>query len=148
MRQPKRKAAEIPLARFEGPRWAVAMCEGDWVRFGDDVPSEANERLTVIFEHLCRYGEDHLPKGVLRWMTPRVGDHAGVVTGAFESRGVVVHGRRSVVEGRATFFVTGIVVDPPAVEPEQGRGRGRGRARGQDGRQGLLPLDDGGGRGR
>jgi hypothetical protein len=134
LRHPRRAAAEIPLARFEGARWNVAMCESDWRIFCERISSAANERLTVVLEHFCAAGEDDLPGGSLRWMTPLPSDPPGVAMGAFEARGVVLHGRKAVSGGRDTFFVTQIVVDQP--QPT----RPSGRRRNSDERQGFLPL--------
>jgi hypothetical protein len=125
--------AEIPLARFSGARWTVAMCDKDWREFCA-VSAEANFRLTVVLERFCDHGEDNLPNGALRWMTPDSNRLPAAVTGAFEARGVVLHGRRAPSGSGETFFVTQIVVDPPAPPPAPPRRRNR------DDRQGFLQL--------
>lgn len=134
--------AEIPQARFTGPRWTVAMCDKDWQEFCA-LPPEANERLTVVLEHFCEFGEEHLPGSSLRWLTADAGDPPSADVGAFEALGVVLRGRRASTGGAWTFFVTQVAVDPPPATPPDRRRRNT------DDRQGFLPLpaaDDEGGR--
>ena len=133
MRQSRRAAAEIPQARFSGALWTVAMCDKDWQEFCA-VPSEANERLTVVLEHFCEFGEELLPGASLRWLTADAGDPPSADLGAFEARGVVLRGRRAPTGGGWTFFVTQVAVDPPPAAPS-----GR-RKRNTDDRQGFLQL--------
>lgn len=137
MRQPRRVAAQLPLARFTGTRWIVAMCEADWSIFRYEVAPEANERLTAVLESFGENGEGDLPRGSFRWFARAADDPVGVELGAFEALGVVLHGRRSVIDGRDAFFVTRIVDDgPPPARPKRKR-------RDHDDRQSNLPLDYG-----
>lgn len=133
MRQSRRAVAEIPQARFSGALWTVAVCDKDWQDFCA-VPSEANERLTVVLEHFCEFGEINFPGATLRWLTPDAGDVPGAQHGAFEAHGVVVRGRRAPNGSAHTFFVTQVTVDPPPPVPVK---RKRGNI---DERQGFLPL--------
>jgi len=137
MRQPRRVAAELPLARFTGARWIVAMCETDWGKFRYEIAPETNERLTAILESFSEDGEADLPRGSFRWFARAPHDPIGVEMGAFEARGVVLHGRRAVIDGRDAFFITGVVDDAPSPGPAKRKRRER------DERQTLLPLDYG-----
>jgi hypothetical protein len=134
MRQPKQLAAKLPLARFIGTRWIVAMCETDWSKFRHGIASEANERLTVVLESFSEDGEAELPRGSFRWFARTSSDPVGVEMGAFEARGVVLQGRRAVIDGRDAFFVTNIVNDAPPPLPAKRKRRER------DDRQAVLPL--------
>lgn len=133
MRQPRRAAAEIPQTRFTGAVWTVAMCDRDWGEFCA-LPLEANLRLTVLLEHFCASGEDNLPTSALRWMTPDEADPQSQNAGAFEAKGVVLHGRKASGSTGPAFFVTRIIVDPPPVAPLPRRKRNN------DDRQEFLPL--------
>lgn len=134
MGHPRRCNAELPTGRFVGPRWMIAMCESEWNIFRNEIPPEANERLTVILESFCQDGASDLPRGCFRWFGPAVGDPAGVEIGAFEARGVVLRGRRAFSNGRDAFFVTKITID---AQPPSKRG---GRRRTRDERQSDLPF--------
>lgn len=134
MRQSKRTAADTYQARFEGARWAVAMREVDWRQFCS-LPNAANDRLTVVLDHFCAHGEGDLPRSAFSWMSASASDPKDVRCGAFEARGVVIHGRRASSDARNIFFVTRITVDqPPDVQP-------RRRKRASDPRQGALPFN-------
>ena len=113
----------------------VAMCEHDWNIFQQQISAEANERLTVVLESFCEYGDVDLPPSCFRWFMPTDDDPVGVEMGAFEAKGVVLHGRRAVNTGGDAFFVTKITLDAQ-LPPNGGR---RGRAR--DDRQRDLPFE-------
>jgi hypothetical protein len=135
MGHPRRRNAELPTERFIGPRWMIAMWEAEWSVFQNAIEPEANERLTVILESFCEEGDSGFPRGRFRWFAPSVNDPPGVEIGAFEARGVVIHGRRAFSNGRDAFFVTKITID---TQPTPARGR---RSRISDERQCDLPFD-------
>ena len=134
MGQVKRAAAKLPLARFQGERWTVAMCEPDWSKFCGGITTDACLRLTAVLESFCADGEADLPPGCFHWFARGQDDPAGVDQGAFEARGVVLIGRRAVIDGKETFFVTKVVDDstPPA--------HTRRKPRQLDQRQRQLPF--------
>src|SRR5687768_2327356 len=104
-RQPERVAVELPQVRFDGARWAVAMCEREWVRFRNEIPSRAYFRLRAVIERFCEQGEDDLPGRSFRWLSRSADTPGAARQGFFEAFGVVIHGRHGVTEGRDTFFV-------------------------------------------
>jgi hypothetical protein len=138
-RQQGRVAADFPQVRFSGPRWDVLMCESEWKRFYQEVDRSAYARLTAILEFFCENGPDDLPKGAFRWfMRPSNDEQPDVVYGAFEARGVVLQGRRAVMDSRERFFINSINEDPPDI-PNQDR---RLRTKLVDPRQSSLQFND------
>lgn len=135
MGHPRQRNAELPTERFVGPRWMIAMCDAEWSVFQNEIEPETNERLTATLESFCEDGDSDFPRGRFRWFAPSVTDPPGVEIGAFEVRGVVLHGRRAVCNGRDAFFVTKITIDSQPV-PTRGR-----RSRASDERQSNLPFD-------
>jgi hypothetical protein len=111
------------------------MCEDEWSVFQNQILPEANERLTVIFESFCEDGPTDLPESCFRWFAPSHDDPPGVEIGAFEAKGVVLLGRRALINGRDAFFVTKLTVDP---QPQPKRGR---PPKGTDYRQRDLPFE-------
>lgn len=111
--RPKRgeRIAELPVVRFEGLFWDVAMCSREWAAL-EGVGIDANTRLVALLRHFCSKGDDALPGRAMRWMS-RSADPTAPLSGAFEAHGVVLHGRRGVLSGRDTFVVTEIIIDPP-----------------------------------
>lgn len=136
-RRSLRVVAEMPLARINGRRWAVAMCETEWTQFVEGICPAARNRLRAILEHFCDNGDENLPRGCFRWLPPTVA-HSGVTTiGAFEARGVVLRGRAAQVDGRPVFFVQTIDVDPPSEPNTTKRRSSRPQV---DRRQEQLPF--------
>lgn len=134
MHSPRRSAEELPLARFTGVRWVVAMSDKNWRIFRSGIAEKANERLTAILESFSEEGEVDLPRGCFRWFAPRAGDPNGVELGAFEAHGVVLSGRRAIIDRQNAFFITDIFIDKPSGDPPPRRRRS------SDERQTLLPL--------
>lgn len=128
-REPK-ALGNLLLARIEGQRWCVAMCDTEWATFTDVIDLAAQRRLHAVLDFFCDYGEADLPPGSFRWLTP-ASEAARV--GAFEAHGVVVTGRAAVSGDRQTFFVTAIAAERPQESP-------RRKARDNEVRQGELPL--------
>lgn len=87
--------------------------------------------------HFCEIGHADLPPGLFSWSKVASPGAERTVVGAFEARGVVVRGRRAVLDRRDAFFVTGIEVDPPTSGP-----RARPRPKGADDKQGRLALTE------
>jgi hypothetical protein len=110
------------------------MDDAIWQRFCDDVPSAANERLTVLLEFLAENGGARLPRPGLKWINSAVTGDARVAT--IEARGCVLSGRVSEVDRRSHFFINQITIDEP-VKPRPVR---RTR-RTVDERQGSLDFE-------
>lgn len=111
------------------------MDEPTWHRFCNDVPASANERVTVLLEHLAEHGEGDLPRPGLRSISAAVGGEGRTAT--LEARGCVLTGRVSSVDGRSHFFVTRITIDDLEAAPT----RPRRRRKQTDERQGKLELE-------
>ena len=124
----------FPVARFTGARWVIVMDDEQWRFFSHDVPAAANERLTVLLEHLAEHGEGRLPRPGLRWLGQAVAENRGA---SIEARGCVLSGRVSVVEGRTHFFISQITLDDPEPAPS----RPTRRKRNFDDRQGAFTFD-------
>ncbi|MEP9358084.1 hypothetical protein [Sphingomonas sp. KR3-1] len=135
-RREQRVATEMSLARINGQRWGVAMCDTEWAKFSDQICPDARVRLLAILDHFCDYGEANLPRGAFRWLSPDPGLEGAARQGAFEARGVVVRGRAAPQSEQQMFFVTAIEQDPPGAPPSPKPSRRRE----PDGRQAHLPL--------
>jgi hypothetical protein len=139
-RRQGRVAADFPQVRFSGPRWEVLMCEMEWKRFVQEIQQSAFARLTAFLELFCEDGPEDLPKGAFRWFTqPSKDDQGDVLHGAFESRGVVLQGRRGLMGNRERFFVISITEDPPD-NPNFNHDRRR-KTKQVDPRQSSLPFN-------
>lgn len=132
-----RNVAEMPLARIDGRRWAVAMCETEWVLFVQGIAAPARNRLRAILEHFCQHGEDDLPRGCFRWLSSSTQIPGAAVLGTFEAHGVVLRGRAARIDERAMFYVTAIDVDP---SPEPSGQRPKRSRKRNDPRQERLPF--------
>lgn len=132
-RRVPKAAVQLPLARIEGQRWCVAMCDTEWAAFTDVIDLAAQCRLLAILDYFCDHGEANLPPGAFRWLTSDAYPSRVARQGAFEARGIILTGRAAMSGHKQTFFVTAIETDTPENPP-------RRRPRGADPRQGLLPL--------
>ncbi|MBB3693539.1 hypothetical protein [Sphingomonas sp. BK580] len=126
-----RSETQLAAARVEGRRWAVAMRDAEWERFGTAICAAARLRLTAVMEHFCDHGERDLPRGAFRWLTASGRPRGAAREGAFEARGTVLRGHAT----DRVFFVTEIAVDPTVPAPP-----GRRRRRLEDGGERQLAL--------
>lgn len=109
------------------------MDEATWSTFCDKVPAPANERLTVMLEHLVAEGEASLRRAGCR--RDATGPGPGGMT--IEARGTVLRGHVSLIGRKEHFFVTAITVDRADETGVQRSVRSRARP---DERQGKLEI--------